>query len=224
MWGDLSRFSKLYKNVWCCEITESSKNGHVERYFGMIKRPWETKVPIEIFIKRKWEDRIGFRRQFADSILVSMGKGKVNRLISVYKRNMHWITGAAVLNEMENNVEVSLEDGKSEIEERWQPKRIQKRKKESCYYQNPPKREVRFNPLPKVEEKQKPEGNRRSSSSFRNFRKVMWNEIASQTSSYQLCTEELNALWRDLPDDKKLSTKVIPRNCAMDAKMLIPVL
>ena len=51
MWGDLSRFSKLYKNAWCCEITESSTNGHVERYFGMIKRPWETKVPIESFLK-----------------------------------------------------------------------------------------------------------------------------------------------------------------------------
>ena len=74
------------------------------------------------------------------------------------------------------------------------------------YYQwaTTPKREVCFNPSPKIEESQKPQGNRRSSSSFRNFRKILWNELASRTSSYQLCTEELNALWRDRSDDEKI--------------------
>ena len=39
MWGDLSRFSKLYKNAWCCEITESSTDGHVEDILGCLRDP-----------------------------------------------------------------------------------------------------------------------------------------------------------------------------------------
>eukprot|EP00794_Sanderia_malayensis_P013117 gene13117-14465_t len=62
LWGDPSRYNDFYHGCWSRNINENKRNGQVEHYFGLLKMPWERKLPIHVFIERKWERRIGFRR------------------------------------------------------------------------------------------------------------------------------------------------------------------
>ena len=183
LWGDLSKCNASYKGHWSQVINERTTNGHIERYFGLLKNPWERKLPLDVFIKRKWEQRTGFQRQFADAILTSISKGKRSRLLSVYQNNMHWLTGCSNVgleaNEVSDDTSVNQ---KSEAEESWMPKKGKNRQQEARYLSTSASKAIDLDPHKKKETVKESLPKRRASSGFRNFRKAVWNDLSLRTT------------------------------------------
>ena len=79
--GDLARFSKEYTS--CIINLDSFTNGHIERYFGILKRNTE-KPGMDELIQKLWSSRKGNIRLFLDGLT----KGKVeskNKICREYR-------------------------------------------------------------------------------------------------------------------------------------------
>eukprot|EP00794_Sanderia_malayensis_P013116 gene13116-14464_t len=99
---------------------------------------------------------------------------------------MHWLTGIANLGEGVSELPDDTSKKRSIHEESWTPgkerKSFQKTEKESAKENGPI---------------------RRASSGFKNFRKNIWNDLAAASASYKVCTDRLERLWQNMPDNEK---------------------
>ena len=204
LWGVLSRYNAGYKGNGSKDIVESTTNGPVERYFGIVKRTFQPKLQTRSFFQRKWERTQGFRHQLADSILTCANKRETSRLLNIYKRNLHWLTGSQKTSADEKaDFDDAGTQQASAVEESWMPKKDRKSKNKKGLFQSPPPRILHFDPRETKQEEAAKIHRPKEKLGFQNFRKTMWNDLAASCVSYDACRKRLENLWKFMPVDEK---------------------
>eukprot|EP00794_Sanderia_malayensis_P019324 gene19324-21248_t len=111
---DLEYFINTFspaKNI-SCDTVENVGDGHVERYFGLLKQS-KMKPSLDNFVTRHWESRRGAKRSFVDGVTASVGKMsyKKSNMQRAFMRHVKFMNdGGETYSSTEETADVPVEE------------------------------------------------------------------------------------------------------------------